>query len=128
MADQAIVTLDLWRRNVGYLYVLLVDICAKRDDFPRLARFEPWVSPENSGVLAESAAMGGPMTARFTDQSIFKTFDRGLCGEREGWISIAELTGGSEQVAGMLVESEPVRKVMASIARIAPYKTAVLVG
>jgi transcriptional regulator with GAF, ATPase, and Fis domain len=67
------------------------------------------------------------MTARFTDQSIFKTFDRGLCGEREGWISIAELTGGSEQVAGMLVESEPVRKVMASIARIAPYKTAVLV-
>jgi len=43
------------------------------------------------------------------------------------WISIAELARDSEQVAGMLVDSEPARKVMTSIARIAPYKAAVLV-
>ncbi len=43
------------------------------------------------------------------------------------WIAIAELAGDSEQVEGMLVASEPARKVMASVARIAPYKTAVLV-
>jgi transcriptional regulator with GAF, ATPase, and Fis domain len=45
----------------------------------------------------------------------------------ERWISVAELTAGAELVAGMLVASEPARKVMASVARIAPYKTAVLV-
>jgi transcriptional regulator with GAF, ATPase, and Fis domain len=45
----------------------------------------------------------------------------------ERWISIAELAAGTEHIGDMLVESEPARKVMASIARIAPYKTAVLV-
>jgi len=43
------------------------------------------------------------------------------------WISIADLARDTEQVAGMVVESAAARKVMASIARIAPYKAAVLV-
>jgi transcriptional regulator with GAF, ATPase, and Fis domain len=43
------------------------------------------------------------------------------------WISVAELVGDSTEVDGMLVDSAPMRKVLSSVARIAPYKTAVLV-
>jgi len=72
------------------------------------------------------------MTTRFTDESIPETIDVHASANlsdaaSELWIPVAELTDGSEEVAGMLVESEPARKVMASIARIAPHKTAVLV-
>jgi len=72
------------------------------------------------------------MTARLTDEAIPETIDFDASAKRSAadsdrWISVAELAGDSKQVAGMLVESEPSRKVMASIARIAPYKTAVLV-
>ncbi len=72
------------------------------------------------------------MTARATDQSILETVDLNPGPERnrtdaDRSVSIAELTGGSELVAGMLVASEAARKVMTSVARIAPYKTAVLV-
>src|ERR1019366_7416581 len=72
------------------------------------------------------------MTARLTDEAIPETIDFDASAKQDGtaserWVSVAELTDDSEQVAGMLVESEPARKVMASIARIAPYKTAVLV-
>jgi DNA-binding NtrC family response regulator len=38
-----------------------------------------------------------------------------------------ELVHGAQQVAGMLVKSAEARKMMASVARFAPYKTAVLV-
>ena len=38
-----------------------------------------------------------------------------------------ELVQGAEQAAGMLVKSAEARKMMASVARFAPYKTAVLV-
>ena len=73
------------------------------------------------------------MTVRLTDEGKPETIDFGLAAQRtdpasERWVSIAELTDDSEQVAGMLVESEPSRKVMAAVARIAPYKTAVLVN
>ena len=72
------------------------------------------------------------MTVRLTDEAIPETIDFDARAKHAGmasgrWVSVAELTGDSEQVAGMLVESEPARKVMASVARIAPYKTAVLV-
>ncbi len=69
------------------------------------------------------------MTARISDQwnRGFNSGTERLSAGSEGWISIAELAGDSAQVDGMLVASEPSRKVMASIARIAPYKTAVLV-
>jgi DNA-binding NtrC family response regulator len=72
------------------------------------------------------------MTVRLTDEARPETIDFHPGAQRsdaaaERWVSVAELTGSSAQVAGMLVESEPARKVMASIARIAPYKTAVLV-
>ena len=43
------------------------------------------------------------------------------------WIPAFELVHGAEQVAGMVVKSAEARKMMASIARFAPYKTAVLV-
>jgi transcriptional regulator with GAF, ATPase, and Fis domain len=72
------------------------------------------------------------MTARPTDRSFTETFDlnpavAGAGAAADHWIPVAELASNSEQIAGMLVESEPTRKVMASVARIAPYKTAVLV-
>jgi transcriptional regulator with GAF, ATPase, and Fis domain len=72
------------------------------------------------------------MIVRAADEAIAETIDFHSSAQLsdaapERWVSIAELAGGSEPVAGMLVESEPARKVMASIARIAPYKTAVLV-
>ena len=70
------------------------------------------------------------MNARFSDGGIPHSIDGGPDANprhADRWISIAELVGDSEQVAGMLVESEPARKVMAAVARIAPYKTAVLV-
>jgi two-component system, NtrC family, response regulator AtoC len=72
------------------------------------------------------------MQARFSDGGIPHSIDREPAAGpgqpiADRWISIAELVGDSAQVAGMLVESEPARKVMASVARIAPYKTAVLV-
>jgi transcriptional regulator with GAF, ATPase, and Fis domain len=43
------------------------------------------------------------------------------------WVEPADLIGDAEIAGGMLIESEQARKVMASIARFAPYKTAVLV-
>ena len=67
------------------------------------------------------------MIARPTDESVSETIAVNASASTESWISIAELTDDSEQVGAMLVESGPSRKVMASIARIAPYKTAVLV-
>jgi transcriptional regulator with GAF, ATPase, and Fis domain len=51
----------------------------------------------------------------------------GRANATDTWLSIAELARDCEQVAGMVVESDAARKVMASIARIAPYKAAVLV-
>ena len=66
------------------------------------------------------------MTTHVTDQASLETFNRSA-GAESHWISIAELVSNSEQVAGMLVDSEPARKVMAAIDRIAPYKAAVLV-
>ncbi len=72
------------------------------------------------------------MSAHLTDQAIAKIADfhadeKPADADPNHWISVAELSGGSEQVAGILVASEPSRKVMASVARVAPYKTAVLV-
>ena len=66
------------------------------------------------------------MTIHATDQASLETFHCGA-GAAAQWISTAELVSNSEQVAGMLVASEPSRKVMAAIDRIAPYKAAVLV-
>jgi DNA-binding NtrC family response regulator len=70
------------------------------------------------------------MTAQFAEESTPATLDRNLnpaAPAAERWIAIADLAAGAQQVAGMVVASEPERKVMASIARIAPYKAAVLV-
>jgi len=70
------------------------------------------------------------MTALVTDQPTRGSFDLNRApqlSDSDRWISIAELIGDSELIAGMLIESEPSRRVMASVARIAPYKTAVLV-
>ena len=71
------------------------------------------------------------MSAQLTEGVVPETIDfhapETRAARLEHWVSVGELTGGSEQVAGMVVESEPARKVMASIARIAPYKTTVLV-
>src|SRR5580693_8460051 len=66
------------------------------------------------------------MNTDVTDQASLETPNR-IPGAATRWISIAELVSDSEQVAGMLVDSEPARKVMAAIERIAPYKAAVLV-
>jgi len=73
------------------------------------------------------------MTARLIDEGIPETtgFNAGAQSNNsatERWISIAELADDSEEIAGMLVESESSRKIVASIARVAPYKTAVLVN
>jgi transcriptional regulator with GAF, ATPase, and Fis domain len=73
------------------------------------------------------------MTARLIDEGIpertgFNADAQSNNSATEPWISIAELADDSEEVAGMLVESEPSRKIVASIARVAPYKTAVLVN
>ena len=68
------------------------------------------------------------MTERLTDEAIPQTTDIDpVAHAAQSWVSVAQLAGGAEQVGDMLVASEPSRKVMASIARIAPYKTAVLV-
>src|SRR6202790_3084261 len=72
------------------------------------------------------------MTAQLTNGTIPEDIDlhalaRPSDAASERWISVAELADGSQQAAGMLIESGAARKVMASIARIAPYKTAVLV-
>src|SRR6202790_1827977 len=72
------------------------------------------------------------MTAQLTNGTIPEDIDlhalaRPSDAASERWISVAELADGSQQAAGMLVESETARKVVASVARIAPYKTAVLV-
>jgi transcriptional regulator with GAF, ATPase, and Fis domain len=66
------------------------------------------------------------MNTHVTDQASLETLNRSA-GAATRWISIAELASNAEQVAGMLVDSEPARKVMAAIERIAPYKAAVLV-
>ena len=43
------------------------------------------------------------------------------------WISLAQLAGVDRQVNGMLICSAAMGKVMVAIARIAPYKTTVLI-
>jgi transcriptional regulator with GAF, ATPase, and Fis domain len=64
------------------------------------------------------------MTTHMTDRASLETRSSGA---EPQWISIAELVSNAQQDAGMLVDSEPARKVMAAIERIAPYKAAVLV-
>jgi len=66
------------------------------------------------------------MSTHVTDRASLETLNRGADAASH-WISTAELMSNSEQVAGMLVDSEPTRRVMAAIERIAPYKAAVLV-
>src|SRR3984957_11834709 len=71
------------------------------------------------------------MTARLSDDASPEIIDHAGANQSDDasqrWVAVDELAAGSESSAGMLVESEPARKVMASVARIAPYKTAVLV-
>ena len=70
------------------------------------------------------------MTARLSDESFPQIADSHIVrnsGAAENAVAIDELAAGAESSAGMLVESEAARKVMAGVARVAPYKTAVLV-
>src|SRR5579872_2991907 len=68
------------------------------------------------------------MTARLFDDALPDIADHSANDAApERWIALDKLAAGSESSAGMLVESETARKVVASVARIAPYKTAVLV-
>jgi two-component system, NtrC family, response regulator AtoC len=66
------------------------------------------------------------MTARISDQPV-DGFHNLLSEQSEGWVPVTELARGSEEMSGLLVDSDAARKVMTSVARIAPYKTAVLV-
>jgi transcriptional regulator with GAF, ATPase, and Fis domain len=43
------------------------------------------------------------------------------------WLNLDELARGSERVGGMLVRSMQVRKVLATLARLGPYKSTVLI-
>jgi transcriptional regulator with GAF, ATPase, and Fis domain len=72
------------------------------------------------------------MTARLSDDASPEIIDLNAGANLSDdaslrWVPVDELAAGCESAAGMLVESEPARKVMASVARVAPYKTAVLV-
>jgi len=68
------------------------------------------------------------MTARLFDDALPDIADHSANNAApDRWVALDELAAGSESSAGMLVESETARKVVASVARIAPYKTAVLV-
>ncbi len=72
------------------------------------------------------------MTARLSDDTSPEIIDLNASANQgddasQRWVPVDELAAGCESAAGMLVESEPARKVMASVARVAPYKTAVLV-
>jgi transcriptional regulator with GAF, ATPase, and Fis domain len=69
------------------------------------------------------------MSDRAIGQSIFESIELtpATGPDAERCYSIAELFGDSREIAGMLVASAPAHKVMTAVARIAPYKTAVLV-
>jgi DNA-binding NtrC family response regulator len=45
----------------------------------------------------------------------------------EGWVAVEELGAGAENLGGMVVHSEPMRRVMRTIGRLGPYKATVLV-
>jgi len=67
------------------------------------------------------------MTARISDQPDAAGFQHLEPEHAQGWVPINDLAPGTEQVSGLLVDSEAARKVMAAVSRVAPYKTAVLV-
>src|SRR5262249_15548178 len=48
-------------------------------------------------------------------------------GESGEWLSLEELARGSERVGPMMVRSTQVRKMLATLARIAPFKSTVLI-
>src|SRR6202167_3026602 len=49
------------------------------------------------------------------------------CDHEDEWIALEELTRGSENVGGMVVQSAQMRRVLKTIARLGPYKATVLV-
>ena len=72
------------------------------------------------------------MTTQLTDRARPEVtqplaFGNGGDADVERWIPIAALASSSGSSGGMLMDSEPARRVTAAVARIAPYKTAVLV-
>ena len=67
------------------------------------------------------------MTARISDQLEAAGLHNLHPEHSEAWVPVAELARGAEEMSGLLVESDAARKVMTAVARLAPYKTAVLV-
>jgi len=49
------------------------------------------------------------------------------CDHEDEWIALEDLTRGSENVSGMVVQSAHMRRVLKTIARLGPYKATVLV-
>jgi DNA-binding NtrC family response regulator len=63
------------------------------------------------------------------DSSQFAALNHSLAklGAGDEWIAIEHLAEGAENLGGMVVQSEPMQRVMRSIARLGPYKATVLV-
>jgi DNA-binding NtrC family response regulator len=63
------------------------------------------------------------------DSSHFATLNHpvGNLGSGDEWIAIELLAEGAEKLGGMVVRSEPMQRVLRTIARLGPYKATVLV-
>ena len=71
-------------------------------------------------MSASERSMNGSSAVDLLNQPTYE-------GESGEWLSLEELARGSERVGPMLVRSTQVRKVLATLARIAPFKSTVLI-
>ena len=65
-------------------------------------------------------------TDHYKSLNVYETKVR-HCDHDDQWLPIEWLATGAEHFAGMVVQSEPMRKLVSNIVRIAPYKVPVLI-
>ncbi len=72
------------------------------------------------------AASAGISTDHYTTLNI-PAVDLSECDHADEWISLDAMAAHAESFAGMVVGSEPLRKMVSRITQLAPYKATVLI-
>ncbi len=66
-------------------------------------------------------------TPRFLPDEVFSALTDASANDASGWQELEEIRAGTEELGGMVVRSEGMRRVLKMIARLGPYKATVLV-
>src|SRR5713101_3131678 len=78
-------------------------------------------------LLDEIATNGAELSIdRYSSLNVFTTEAR-HCDHEDEWVPLASMASTAESFAGMVVQSALMRKLMSTVARLAPYKATVLI-